>query len=336
MKKKYDTALVVGAGSFGTCIACVLAKNFSKILLKTERSNNNKKLPSNIEIVSQWDKPNRWEKNIQLVVSGLPSTAIEEYFTKHKQRFSGYLKKGIPLVSLSKGIDPETLELPDDLLFSLFAKYKKSITFLSGPSFAGEIMEEQITLVSLAGSCHKTLKLISDMFETSYFKTFACLDIKGVLLGGAIKNVLAIAGGIIEGLGFNHNTRAALITLGIGEMLHFGKIFNARAETFYGLSGMGDLILSTTGGISRNKQFGLKIAQGRDPLDILQEDGILVEGHKTCEALYRLAKKHNIQAAITDSLHEVLYQGKDPQRIIQKLMRYPVVFEEDIFSPKSE
>ena len=303
-----------------------MAKNFSCVYLKTQKKDLKKQLPTNVKIVYQWDEIDRFEEKIKLVVSGLPSTAIEEYFTKHNKRFSKYLKKGIPLVSLSKGIDPETLELPDDLFFSLFNEHKDLIAFLSGPSFASEIMEEQITLVSLAGSCRENLKRISDMFKTSYFKSFPSLDIKGVLLGGAIKNVIAIAGGIIEGLGYNHNTRAALITLGIGEMLHFGKIFGASAETFYGLSGMGDLILSTTGGVSRNKQFGLEIAKGRLPQDILNEDGILVEGHKTCAALYDLAKKHNIQAVITNGLYEVLFHNKDPKKIIKKLMRYPAVF----------
>ncbi|MCY4523430.1 MAG: hypothetical protein OXB84_01695, partial [Halobacteriovoraceae bacterium] len=124
MNKKYNTALVVGAGSFGTCIACVLAKNFSRVLLKTQNAKFDKSIDANIEVTTDWKKVDRQEKNIQLVISGLPSTAIEQYFNLHKSRFENYLKKGIPLVSLSKGIDPETLELPDDILFSLFSQYK--------------------------------------------------------------------------------------------------------------------------------------------------------------------------------------------------------------------
>ena len=254
--KKYDTALVIGAGAFGTCIACVLAKNFSRVLLKTRKPYDNQHQTYNIHIVSDWAQVNRFQKGIQLIVSGLPSSGIREYFGRHSDHLIPYFKKNIPLVSVAKGIDPDSLELPDDLFFSLFKPYKNCFHFLSGPSFADEIMEEQITLVSMAGYSREILRKVVPMFETSYFKALACLDVKGVLLGGAIKNVLAIAGGIIEELGFNHNTRAALITRGINEMLHFGKIFKALPETFYGLSGMGDLILSTTGGPSRNRRFG--------------------------------------------------------------------------------
>ena len=165
----------------------------------------------------------------------------------------------MPVVCLSKGIDPDTLELPDDLYFELFPRYKELFTFLSGPSFASEIMDKQITLASLAGRSKPVLIRVADMLSCAYFKVFLAYDIKGVLLGGALKNILAIAGGVIEGLGYNHNTRAAMITRGIAEMLRFGKVFNARPETFYGLSGMGDLILTTTSDLSRNKTFGMEL-----------------------------------------------------------------------------
>ena len=259
------------------------------------------------------------------MVSALPSSAIKEYFGEHRRRFGDYLAKGIPFVSLSKGMDPTTLELSDDLFFSIFHGYRDQFTFLSGPSFANEIMEEQITLVSLAGLSRSTLERVVPMFETPFFKAFACLDVKGALLGGALKNVLAIGGGIIQGLGFNCNTRAALITRGIAEMLLFGKIFGARSETFYGLSGMGDLIL-TTEGASRNKSFGLQIARGRRPENILREDGLLVEGHKTCKAIYDLARKQGIRVPICTGLYNVLYNNKDPQKVIEKLMSYPTFF----------
>jgi len=233
----------------------------------------------------------------------------------------------VPVVSLSKGIDPDTLELPDDLFYRYFSKYKDQFTFLSGPSFAKEIVDEQITLVSLAGRSKKMLTSVADMLETPYFKIFPSYDVKGVLLGGALKNVLAIAGGIIEGLGFNHNTRAAMITRGIAEMLRFGIVYNARPETFYGLSGMGDLILTTTGELSRNKTFGFDIAKGRTPEEIIKSQRTVVEGYKTTKAAFLVSQKYDIRATIFTACYDVLYKGMSTQEVIRRLMQNRPTFE---------
>ncbi len=167
------------------------------------------------------------------------------------------------------------------------------------------------------------------MMQTDYFKVFATYDVKGLLLGGALKNPLAIAAGIAEGLGYNHNTRAALITHGIVEMLRFGKVFNARPETFYGLSGMGDLILTTTGGLSRNKQFGMEIAKGRKPKEIIESQRSTVEGYRTTMAAYKLAKQYDIHTRLINGLYEVLYNNVSPKAVIKELMRIPGRFEDE-------
>ena len=219
------------------------------------------------------------------------------------------------------------MQLSDDLLFEYFLPYKNLIVFLSGPSFAKEIMEEQITLVTLAGISRDTLIKTSSMLKCSYFRALLSHDIKGVLLGGSLKNILAIAAGIIEGLGFNHNTRAAMITIGIQEMLKFGKVFNANPQTFYGLSGIGDLILTTTGELSRNKQFGLEVSKGeRMPDDIINASSNVIEGYKTTKAIYLLAEKYHIDAPIFKGIYEVLYNQKDSKKVISRLMSLPVTF----------
>ncbi|MBF0208982.1 MAG: glycerol-3-phosphate dehydrogenase, partial [Oligoflexia bacterium] len=156
----------------------------------------------------------------------------------------------------------------------------------------------------------------------NYFRTFPTYDIKGVLLGGALKNVLAIAAGVLEGYGLNHNTRAALITAGIEDMLKFGKVFNARPETFYGLSGMGDLILTTTGELSRNKWFGHEIAKGRSPAEIVANSKSVIEGYQSTLAAELLANKYNLRCRIFNGVYRVLYQGKHPREVIDELMRY--------------
>lgn len=339
MKKR--TALVIGAGAFGTSIATVVTPHFENVVLKVrskdvyegiEKGENTvylpgKKLASNISAALTWDEVESKSKGVDLIIWGLPTAAIRPFIKENFQQFEDYLKQGVPVVSLTKGIDPDTLELVDDLFFDYFGPYKDQFTFLSGPSFAGEIMDEQITLVSLAGRSKKVLTTVGPMLERPFFKVMYNYDIKGVLLGGALKNILAIAGGIIDGLGYNYNTRAAMITRGIAEMLRFGTVFNARPETFYGLSGMGDLILTTTGDLSRNRSFGLEIAKGRSPEEIINSQRSVVEGYKTTKAAHFLSENYDIKARIFNGLYEVLYNHQDPKTVIGEIMKAPTRFE---------
>lgn len=342
MSKKYKTALVVGAGAFGTSIANVLADNFEKVILKVrsddvyqaiKKGENTVYLPGlplakNLVSALSWEEVDSLvDGEVELIVSGLPTAGIANFFEENFDRFSKYFDKGIPLVSLSKGIDPETLELSDDLFYDKWPKHRDLFTFLSGPSFAKEIMQKQITLVTLAGRSRKINTEVITMLETSYFRALGSYDVKGVLLGGALKNVIAIAGGVIEGLGFNYNTRAAMITRGIAEMLRFGVVFNARPETFYGLSGMGDLILTTTGGLSRNKQFGLELAKGRTAEEIISSQRTVVEGYKTARAAYLLTEKYEIHSRIFKGVYQVLYEEANVKEVIEKLMKIPSKFE---------
>jgi glycerol-3-phosphate dehydrogenase (NAD(P)+) len=334
----YDTALVIGAGAFGTAMADVLSENFSKVIVLVRSQdvydsiNNGEnsvylpghKLASNISAAMSFDEVKNLQKGeIQLLVHGLPTSAIHPFYTVNSEAVIAYLEKGVPLVSLSKGIDPDTLELPDDLFHHYFSQYQDNLCYLSGPSFAKEILDKQITIVSLAGKAPEALLSATEMLQTSYFKAFPTYDIKGVLLGGALKNILAIAGGILEGYGFNHNTRAALITRGITEMLRFGKVFNARPETFYSFAGMGDLILTTTSDLSRNKTFGKELASGKTADEIITSRRSVVEGYKTTEAAYKLAKKYHIRSRIFDGLYRILYEGRDPKDVIKGLMDLP-------------
>lgn len=333
-------AIIIGAGAFGTSIASVLAHNFDKVILKVRSKDiyesinsheNNiylpgQKLSKNILAAKSWEELDELApiESVRLIVNGLPTSAINNFYSENQSRFINYFDKNIPMVSLSKGIDPDTLELPDDLFDRYFLKYKDYITYLSGPSFAKEIVDKQVTIVSLAGRVPTVLMSVSDMLATNYFKAFPTYDIKGVLLGGALKNILAIAGGILEGLGYNHNTRAAMITRGITEMLRFGKVFNARAETFYSFSGMGDLILTTTSSLSRNKSFGLEVAKGRSPKEIIESQRSVVEGYKTTKAAFKLANDFNIRASLFTGIYEILYNNVRPEEVLHSLMSTPI------------
>ena len=339
--KNNKVALVIGAGAFGTAMAQVLSQNFEKVILKVRsldiyeaiKSGENSiylpglKLAPNIDAALTWDEVDTISENIGLIVSALPTAGISEYFSENYDRFLSYLMKKTPIVSLSKGIDPNTLELSDDLFFDMYPHFKDFFCFLSGPSFAHEMMQDQVTLVTLAGRSKLVLEEVSIMMNTTSFKVLASYDIKGVLLGGALKNILAIAGGIIEGLGYNHNTRAAMITRGIAEMLRFGAVYNARPETFYGLSGMGDLILTTTSDLSRNKTFGLELAKGRKAEEIIKSQRSVVEGYKTAKAAHFISEKFDIRARIFNGVYGVLYNELDPREVVTTLMRTPSKFE---------
>lgn len=340
--KQHQTAVVLGAGAFGTSVAFVLAQNFQRVVIKVrsqdiydeiKRGENTTYLPGQAiptEIVPAltWEELHKLTQGeVELVVSGLPTSAIRPFFRENVNEIKKFLSKGIPFVSLAKGIDTETLELPDDMFADYLNEYEDQLTYLSGPSFAKEILDKQITLVSLAGRSRATLLKASQMLHTDFFKCFPTYDVKGVLLGGALKNVLAIAGGIIEGLGYNHNTRAAMITRGIVEMLRYGVVFNARPETFYGFSGMGDLILTSTGELSRNKQFGIEIAKGRKPEEIIRSTRSVVEGYKTTKAAFELAQKYEIRARLFQGMYMVLYKDMAPADLIGELMKMPAKFD---------
>ena len=286
--KPYQRALVIGGGAFGTSIANVLANNFERVFLQVRRREMQEKilrqrenaeylpghtLAPNLMPVLGWDEIDN--RPLDLIISGLPMKSLGAFFADNRSHVGAHLEQKTPLVSLSKGValNDNRITLADDIFFQLWPEHRHLFVFLSGPSFAGEIMQRQITLVTLAGESRQQLARVSPMFETGYFKVLGSDDIKGVLLGGALKNVIAIAGGIIEGLGYSTNTRAAMITRGIAEMLKFAPFYGAKAETFYGLSGMGDLILTTSGGLSRNKRYGLALASGGIPVALAPVKG---------------------------------------------------------------
>lgn len=341
---KYNTALVLAGGAFGTSIGFVLTHNFKKVIIlvrspeiyeEINRGENStylpgQKLPGTLKAAMSWDEVRSLQDgDIDLMVSGLPMAAIDEFCMVNHLELKGLMDKGVPLVSLAKGIDHETLKLPDEVFKTHFEDYRSQLMYLSGPSFAKEIVDKQITIVSLAGEDKNNLLEACDMLGTPYFKALPTTDVKGVLLGGSLKNVIAIAGGIMEGLGYNHNTRAALITRGIVEMLRFGQFFGARPETFYGPSGMGDLILTTTGELSRNKSFGIEIAKGRKAEDIIKATKSVVEGYKTTKAAHLLAERKHIRARIFTGLYQVLYENHDPKKVIDALMMLPPKFEDE-------
>ena len=343
--KSFKNALVIGGGAFGTSIANVLTNNFEKVILKVRRPElqeqilehreNRDYLPghplaSNLIPTLGWSEVEQHTQGrLDLIVSGLPMSGLFKFYSQNREYLTGHFERNVPLVSLSKGIKvtERGIEFADDIFFKMWPRHRHLFTFLSGPSFAQEIMQKQITLATLAGESKQQLAKVSPMFESGYFKVLGSSDTKGVLLGGALKNVIAIAGGIIEGLGYNANTRAAMLILGAAEMMKFAPIYGADRKTFYGLSGMGDLILTTTGGLSRNKRYGLELALGADPSSALSKQGGVVEGYETTRAVDTISGNHGIQTHIFKGVYRVIFDREEPRRVIDELMGLPFRFE---------
>jgi glycerol-3-phosphate dehydrogenase (NAD(P)+) len=240
------------------------------------------------------------------------------------QRLVRRLGKRPAMICASKGIELSTLSPMSKVFEDELGDLKARYGHLSGPSFAFEVSKELPTSVALGCADKKLAREVQELFSTSYFRVYTTSDYKGVELGGAVKNIIAIAAGISDGLHFGHDSRAALINRGLAEMSRLGKAMGANPQTFMGLSGMGDLVLTCTGDLSRNRQVGMRLGQGQKLLDILGQMKMVAEGVKTTEAVYKLSKKLGVELPITDQVYSILYEGKDPAAAVKDLMARPL------------
>lgn len=222
------------------------------------------------------------------------------------------------LVNTAKGIETQSGLPPSQILAAVCPRHSHAV--LSGPSFALEVALGKPTAVVLACRDEVLGASLRDLFATEWFRTYSSTDVIGVELGGAVKNVIAIAAGISDGLGFGHNTRAALITRGLAEITRLGVAMGAHPGTFMGLSGMGDLMLTCAGDLSRNRQVGLALASGLPLERIVADLGMVAEGVKTTDAVVALAHTHRVEMPVTTAVHAVLRKGHDPNEAVRQLM----------------
>ncbi|MEX0912059.1 MAG: NAD(P)H-dependent glycerol-3-phosphate dehydrogenase, partial [Gemmatimonadota bacterium] len=194
------------------------------------------------------------------------------------------------------------------------------LAFLSGPSFALEVAREMPTAVTMASRDPAAAAAAQELFQTDYFRVYTNDDVPGVELGGSLKNVIAIASGVVAGLGFGHNTMAALITRGLAEMTRLGEALGADPLTLAGLAGMGDLILTCTGGLSRNRSVGVALGEGRGLDEILEEMTMVAEGVRTTRSARRLAIKHDVEMPIVEEVHAMLFDGRPAREAVENLM----------------
>lgn len=225
------------------------------------------------------------------------------------------------IVNVAKGIEENTLKTIDRILIEELPKtVHNKICALSGPSHAEEVAREVPTTVVIAGSDEELLKRLQGVFSNHYFRTYRSSDIIGVEIGGAIKNIIAIAAGIVSGLGFGDNTMGALLTRGIVEISRFGKSMNAQPETFLGLSGIGDLITTAISPNSRNRYVGYEIGKGKTLAEVQASMQMVAEGVASTRSVYQLAKKLDVEMPIVTQVYRILYEDKDPQEAMRDLM----------------
>ncbi len=320
---------VLGAGGWGTTLAILLhynghhvtlweyKKSYAKELSK-KRINTDYlpgiKIPKEIKISADLEEAT-YNKN--LIVLAVPSQFLRNIVKRVKYS----LIKDTILVSVSKGIEKDTMMTMSQMLIDVHPSLTENqIGVLSGPSHAEEVSHRIPTAVVAASVDLETSKTIQTSFMTSYFRVYSSTDILGVELGGAFKNIIAIGAGIIDGAGFGDNTKAAIMTRGVAEISRLGLAMGARPETFAGLSGMGDLIVTCMSKHSRNRYVGEQIGKGKKLKSVLKSMEQVAEGVDTTRSAKELAERNNVETPITNQVYKILFEGKDPIKATNDLM----------------
>ena len=252
----------------------------------------------------------------EIIVLALPSQSIRDVITKNRSSFN----KNHLIVNISKGIEINTLMTISDVIDDVLDGHHKSVVTLSGPSHAEEVIRGHPTALVAASKDVKTAERIQNLFATERLRTYLNRDIKGVELGGSMKNVIAIAAGICDGIGYGDNSKAALMTRSMEEITRLGEAMGARGKTFRGLSGYGDLIVTCLSKHSRNRQLGQLIGEGLALEDITSDMNMIAEGIYTAKSVHQLLVKHNVEMPIHEAIYQVLFEKKDPKNSVIELM----------------
>lgn len=320
---------VIGAGSWGTTLADMLARKghettlwaYEAELVQTmQQRRENDLYLSGFRLTDTLSFSNDLAqtaagKDLLLLVP--PSQVMRAVM----RQAAGHIGPDTLLVSAAKGIETDSLQTMSEVLEAVLPPaLHQRLSYLSGPSFAREVAAGMPTAVVVASREIRIAQQVQEAVSTEVFRAYTNTDILGVELGGALKNVIALAAGVADGLGFGHNSRAALITRGLAEMTRLGLAKGAQAATFAGLTGMGDLVLTCTGDLSRNRSVGIELGRGRKLAEILAGMKMVAEGVKTCQSTYQLAQKLGVEVPITEQMYLILYEDKDPRRAVSDLM----------------
>ncbi|HNR13609.1 MAG TPA: NAD(P)H-dependent glycerol-3-phosphate dehydrogenase [Thermodesulfobacteriota bacterium] len=320
---------IIGAGSWGTALATLLARNGHQVTLWVYEAEvyeqihldhenhlylDGTAIPSGV-VPTQSTKEAASGK--QILISAAPSHVVRSVLSQ----CADHLSPETVVVSVSKGIENASLKTMAGVFSDILSPHLlQRAAYLSGPSFAREVAQQLPTAVVAASRDNEAACLVQNAFSSPCFRVYATNDVIGVELGGALKNVIAIAAGCADGLGFGHNTRAALITRGLAEISRLGVELGAHPLTFAGLSGLGDLVLTCTSSLSRNHTVGVKLGQGMALDAIVRSTATVAEGIKTTRSAYDLARRHGIEMPIIEQMYNILYANKQPQQAVSDLM----------------
>lgn len=318
--------IVLGAGGWGTAIAIMCTRYGHEVCLWSRsakdvdalrRDNENKRLlpgvtlPDGLKLTADIGETGRAD----IVVMAVPSSAVRETARK----LTGILPEGVIVVNAAKGLEEESLKRLTQVLGEELPGTRTAV--LSGPSHAEEVSRGIPTAAVSASAWPDAAAQVQDIFMNPDFRIYVNPDVVGVELGGALKNVIALAAGICDGLGLGDNTKAALMTRGISEMARLGVAMGGRAQTFAGLTGIGDLIVTCTSEHSRNHRAGVYIGRGLTPEQAVDKVGMTVEGYRTARAAYNLSVRMGVEMPIVSECYRMLYEGTDPGTAIRRLMQ---------------
>jgi len=329
---------VIGAGSYGTCLAVLFGNHGHRVSLYNRKPDAARemdavrentaylpghRLPDTVTVTSDLEAAVRGKR---FVLGVTPSHGTREVLSRAAQ----WMDPDAIVINASKGLEDGTLQTIDAVYRDILpARIAARATYLSGPTFASELAAGMPAAIVLAGHDRETTSAAQSALTGLNFRIYTTDDVLGVLIGGALKNVVAIAAGVSDGLGFGSNTRVALITRGLAEITRIGVALGAHAQTFAGLSGMGDLVLTCSGDASRNRRVGLALGQGKKMADILGEMKQVAEGVKTAKVAHELAAKINVDAPIINAMHAVIHEGVPVREAIMRMLTRPVRSERD-------
>jgi len=318
---------VIGAGSWGTALAMQLARGGGQSLLWGRN-------PEHMAVMQQQGCNQRFLPDIAFppglqVIDDLQQAlrqADEVLLAVPSHAFAGLLaiiapnlRPGQGIAWACKGLQPGTGKLLHQAARDVLGD-ERPLAVVTGPSFAMEVARQLPTAVTVAGTEQSFCRKIAQALHSGFFRAYTSDDIVGAELGGAVKNVLAVATGISDGMGLGNNARAALITRGLAEMLRLGRALHANDKTLIGLAGMGDLVLTCTGDLSRNRRLGLDLGAGKSVAESLRGIGQVVEGVSTAEEIWRLAQAHGVEMPISEQVYGIIHQGRSPAQCLRELL----------------
>ncbi len=330
MNNMTNKVTIIGAGSFASAIAQIFSdKNYDVLMYTTfhdqeieiNENKTNKYYYDDLLFSERVNATTSLKKALEFskyIVLAVPSCVIREI----SKEINKVVDRPKVYISVAKGLEPITNKMLSEIIDEeVEPSNKKGVVVLSGPSHAEEILQRNFTALVAVSTNEQLSKEVQKLFSNDYIRVYTTIDLIGVQVGASVKNILAVASGIINGMGYGDNTRAALITRGLAEMVRYGVSKGAKRETFFGLTGIGDLIVTATSLHSRNFQVGKKVGGGMNVEQAILESKTVVEGIRAVEVVHRDAVTNNVDMPITEGVYKIFFEGYNPKQVMDEIMK---------------